>query len=154
MCNFLFGDSVLTLNYKYNQVTSGAKTFSNSYSALRCRPKEYPPQIRRWLGGTRRNGHLEEICLKTIMEKCEKWARKAKNQSCQKSFARLTCITRFKTYLFQTLIFKFLKMRMWKNNFLRIYLIQYRENEGCAPFRNFSEKSNVLELSTLFLVYL
>ena len=69
MCNLLFGDSVLTLNYKYNQVTSGAKTFSNSYSALRCRPKEYPPQSDADWGGTRRNGHLEEICLKTPFSK-------------------------------------------------------------------------------------
>ena len=46
MCNFLFGDSVLTLNYKYNQATSSAKTFSNSNSPSRCKPKEYPPNPR------------------------------------------------------------------------------------------------------------
>ena len=67
MCNFLFGDSVLTLNYKYNQATSSAKTFFNPYSSSRCKPKEYPPPIRgRIGGGTRRNGHLEEICLKEL----------------------------------------------------------------------------------------
>ena len=67
MCNFLFSDSVLTLNYKYNQATSSAKTFSNSHSSSRCKPKEYPPQSDVGLGGgTRRNGDLEEICVKTI----------------------------------------------------------------------------------------
>ena len=40
MCNFLLGDSVLALNYKYYQVTSSEKNFSNSHSSWSCRPKE------------------------------------------------------------------------------------------------------------------
>ena len=51
MCDFLFGNSFLTLNYKYNQVTSSAKIISNSHSTLRCRPKEYPPQSELDWGG-------------------------------------------------------------------------------------------------------
>ena len=66
MCNFLFGDSVLTLNYKYYQVTSSAKTFSNSFYSWRCRSKEYPPPNRPDLGGgTRPNVRLKGICPKT-----------------------------------------------------------------------------------------
>ena len=44
MQNFLFGDSVLVLNYKYYQVTSSAKNFSKSFYSWRCRSKEYPPK--------------------------------------------------------------------------------------------------------------
>ena len=44
MWKFLFGESVSTLNYKYYQVTSSVKTFSNSYFRSRYRTKEYPPK--------------------------------------------------------------------------------------------------------------
>ena len=51
MCNFLFGNFVLTLNYKYYKVTSSAKTFSNAFYSSRCSSKEYPPKWLCDLGG-------------------------------------------------------------------------------------------------------
>ena len=52
MCNFLFGASVLTLNYKYYQVTPSVKIFFSSSCSSRCRSKEYPPPFRgsKWGG--------------------------------------------------------------------------------------------------------
>ena len=51
ICNFLFGDSVLNLNYKYIEVSPSAKTFTNSHSSSRCRSKESLPPIRYRIGG-------------------------------------------------------------------------------------------------------
>ena len=65
MCNFLFGDSVLALNYKYYQVTSSAKTFSNSFYSWRCRSKEYPPKSTP-IWGYSPKFPFERICRETI----------------------------------------------------------------------------------------
>ena len=54
MCDLLFGNSFSTLNYKYYQVTSGAKTFSHSHFSSRYRSKESPPNsVSNWGGSTK-----------------------------------------------------------------------------------------------------
>ena len=65
MCKFLFGDSVLALNYKYYQVTSSVKTFSNLHFRSRYRTKREPPKLGSIWGGSRPNVHLKETCRKT-----------------------------------------------------------------------------------------
>ena len=68
LCKFLCGDSVLTLNYKYYQVTSSVKTFYTLHFRSRYRPKRQPPQIDTDLGGggCHPNVHLKGICRKTL----------------------------------------------------------------------------------------
>ena len=51
MYDFVFDNSFVALNYKYYEVPSSAKTFSNSYYSSRFREKECPPQIGVDLGG-------------------------------------------------------------------------------------------------------
>ena len=57
LCNFLFGDSVLTLNYKYMEVTPSAKNFPTPI-LRRDADQKSPPPIRYRIGGG-----LDEIVI-------------------------------------------------------------------------------------------
>ena len=66
MYEISFDKKFSALNYKYTQVPSSVKSFSNSFFSSRCTEKEYPPNpISDWGGGTHPNGSLETTCLET-----------------------------------------------------------------------------------------
>ena len=73
MYEISFDKMFSALNYKYTQVPSSVKSFSNSFFSSRCTEKEYPP-IRYRIGwGTHPNWSLETICLETTIFKLEFW---------------------------------------------------------------------------------